>query len=77
MVRLLRRSAKVPPKWQGENNVRDRRLRLRRSFHLRPRRHLRGGLPDGQQGHHELPGVVIERAEELRDKEAAEGMSGF
>jgi hypothetical protein len=31
-------------------------------------------LPDGQQGDHELPGIVVERAEELRDEQAAERM---
>jgi hypothetical protein len=35
---------------------------------------LRGDLPDGQQGDHQLPGVVVERAEELRDQQAAKGM---
>jgi len=29
-------------------------------------------LPDSQQGNHEFPGVVVERAEELRDEEASE-----
>jgi hypothetical protein len=31
-------------------------------------------LPDGQQGDHQFPGVVVECAAKLRDQQAAEGM---
>ncbi len=36
--------------------------------------HLCGGLPDRQQGDHQLPRVVVERATELGDQQAAEGV---
>ncbi len=59
---------------QGEDDERHGRLRLSDGLQFRAWRHARSRLPDGEQGHHQLPGVVVECPAELRDQEAAKGM---
>ncbi len=61
-----------------EHDEGDGGLCLGGGFKGRPRR-ADGSrdLPDGQQGDHQFPRVVVERAEELRDQQAADGMFLF
>ena len=56
---------------QRENHERYGRLRLGDGLQFRTLGHAGGGLPNGQQGHHQLPGIVVECPAELRNQEAA------
>ena len=60
-------------KRQDEHDKGESRLRMGGGFEFRARSHLRGQLPDGQQRHHQLPGIVIERPKELGHKKTAKG----
>ena len=80
-VRLLNRSDRhagnqgKQHERQVEDDEGDGGLCLGGCFERRARRpNGSRDLPDGQQGDHQFPGVVVERAEELRDQESAERM---
>ena len=54
---------------QGEDDKDEGRLGLGRGLEFRAGSYLRGQLLDGQQRDHQLPRVVIERPEELGNKQ--------
>ena len=61
---------------QGEDDKGEGRLGLGRGLEFRARSHLRSQLFDGQQRDHQLPGIIIERPEELRNQQPTKGRRG-